>query len=55
LVHTATVSFEVLRRGKVGVTGSAGSALHCSLIGLRSLIDRSLAEVRLTQGVQSQE
>jgi signal transduction histidine kinase len=55
LVNTAIVSFEVLRTGNVGVTGSTGSVLHRSLTGLRTLIDRSLAEVRLTDGVQNQE
>ena len=55
LVNTAIVSFEVLRTGNVGVTGSTGSVLHRSLMGLRTLIGRSLAEVRLTQGVQNQE
>jgi len=55
LVNTALVSFEVLRTGNVGVTGSTGSVLHRSLIGLRTLIGRSLAEVRLTQGVQTHE
>ena len=55
LLNTAIVSFEVLRTGNVGVGGSTGSVLYRSLIGLRSLIGRSLAETRLTQGVQNQE
>ena len=55
LVNTAIVSFEVLRTGNVGVSGSTGSVLHRSLLGLRTLIGRSLGEVRLTQGVQNQE
>jgi hypothetical protein len=55
LVNTAVVSFEVLRTGNVGVTGSAGNVLHRSLIGLRSLVGRSLAEGGLSQGVQNQE
>jgi signal transduction histidine kinase len=55
LVNTALVAFEVLRTGNVGVTGATGSVLHRSLIGLRALIGRSLAEVRLTQGVPSHE
>jgi signal transduction histidine kinase len=55
LVNTAIVSFEVLRTGNLGVGGSTGSVLYRSLIGLRSLIGRSLAEVRLTQGVETHE
>ena len=55
LVNTAIVSFEVLRTGNVGVSGSTGGVLHRSLLGSRSLIGRSLAEVRLTHGVQNQE
>jgi signal transduction histidine kinase len=55
LLNTAILSFEVLRTGNVGVSGSTGTVLHRSLLGLRALIGRSLAEVRLTQGIQSQE
>ena len=53
LVNTAVLAFEVLKTGNVGVTGSTGVVLHRSLTGLRDLIERSLAEVRLTQGVQN--
>lgn len=55
LVNTATVAFEVLKTGNVGVSGSTGSVLNRSLTGLRDLIARSLAEVRLTQGIQNRE
>jgi signal transduction histidine kinase len=55
LINTAVVAFEVLKTGNVGVTGSTGSVLHRSLMGLRALVGRSLAEVRLTQGVQNPE
>ena len=55
LTNTAVVAFEVLKTGNVGVGGSTGSVLHRSLMGLRALIGRSLAEVRLTQGVQNRE
>jgi signal transduction histidine kinase len=55
LVSTAITSFGVLRTGSVGITGSTGSVLHRTLIGLRSLIERSLAETRLTEGVQNPE
>ena len=55
LVNTAIVAFEVLKTGNVGVAGSTGSVLHRSLMGLRELSSRSLAEVRLTHGVQNRE
>jgi signal transduction histidine kinase len=55
LVNTAILSYEVLKTGSVGMTGSTGAVLDRSLLGLRSLIDRSLAEVRLRRGVQNPE
>ena len=55
LINTAVIAFEVLKTGDVGVAGSTGGVLHRSLIGLRALIDRSLAEVRLTRAVQHRE
>jgi hypothetical protein len=55
LVNTAILSFEVLETGNVGVGGSTGRVLHRSLIGLKTLIGRSLAELRLTQGLRSQD
>jgi signal transduction histidine kinase len=55
LVNTAVLSFEVLRTGNVGVGGSTGSVLHRSLLGLRGLIGQSLAEVRLTHGLQNHD
>jgi signal transduction histidine kinase len=55
LINTAIVAFEVLKTGNVGVAGSTGAVLHRSLVGLRALIGRSLAEVRLTQGIQNRE
>ena len=55
LLNTAIVAFEVLKTGNVGVAGSTGAVLHRSLMGARALIGRSLAEVRLTQGVQNRE
>lgn len=55
LVNTAILAFEVLKTGNVGVAGSTGGVLHRSLLGLRSLVGQSLAGVRVTQGVQTQE
>ena len=55
LLNTAIMAFEVLKTGNVGVAGSTGTVLHRSLVGASALIRRSLAEVRLTQGVQNRE
>jgi signal transduction histidine kinase len=55
LVNTATVAFEVLKTGNVGVGGSTGAVIDRSLVALRHLIARSLAEVRLTEGVQNMQ
>jgi signal transduction histidine kinase len=55
LLNTAIVAFEVLKTRNVGVAGSTGSVLHRSLMGARALIGRSLAEVRLTQGIQNRD
>jgi len=54
-LNTALVAFEVLKTGNVGVGGSTGTVLHRSLVGASALVTRSLAEVRLTQGVQNLE
>src|SRR5678815_2327847 len=53
LVSTAIMSYEVLKTGNVGIGGSTGAVLDRSLKGLRALINRSLAEVRLRRGVQN--
>ena len=55
LINTAIVAFEVLKTGNVGVAGSTGAVLQRSLQGLRAVTTRSLAEVRLTQGVENRE
>ena len=55
LVNTAIVAFEVLKTGNVGIGGSTGAVLNRSLLSLRDLIGRSLAEVRLTAGIQNRE
>ena len=52
LVGTASLAFEALRTGNVGVGGSTGSVLHRSLSALRDLINRSLAEVRLRYDIR---
>jgi len=54
LLSTATLSLAALRAGNVGLTGATGALLDQSLVGMRNLIDRSLAEVRVTAGLGGQ-
>jgi signal transduction histidine kinase len=51
LIHTATLAFAAIKAGSVGVTGPTGAVLERSLIGLRSLVDRSVADVRAAAGL----
>lgn len=55
LLNTAMLSFEVLQTGSVGVGGATGAVLGRSLAGLRDLVDRSLADARLTSGIHNPE
>lgn len=55
LMNTSLMAFEVLKTGNVGVVGSTGTVLHRSLLASHALVTRSLAEVRLTQGIQNPE
>lgn len=51
LLNGALLAFQVLRNGSVGIAGSTGAVLGRSLMGLRDLINRSLAEVRVGAGI----
>lgn len=55
LIQTAMVAFEMAKSADGDIRGATGDLLHRSLLGARDLISRSLAEVRLTQGVQNHE
>jgi len=44
LTNTAITAFEVIQTGAVGVTGTTGALVQDSLLGIRALMDRSLAE-----------
>ena len=55
LLNTSILAFDVLQTGNIGVGGSTGQVLKRNLLGARDLIGRSLAEVRLTQGLQNPE
>jgi signal transduction histidine kinase len=51
LLHTAVLAFTAIKVGNVGVNGATGAVLERSLIGLRTLVDRSLADVRVAAGM----
>jgi signal transduction histidine kinase len=48
---TAMLAFESIKSGRVAVGGSTGRVLGRSLLGLRDLMDRTLADVRLDAGI----
>lgn len=51
---TATLALSIIKEGNVGLSGATGGVLDRALVGLGNLIDRSLAEVRMTAGLQVQ-
>ena len=53
LIQTATLAVMAIKAGNVGTTGATGALLDRSLIGMRNLIDRSLADVRIAAGMPS--
>jgi hypothetical protein len=52
LLNSAMLAFQAIKGSNATVAGATGAVLGRSLIGLRDLIDRSLADVRLTEGLQ---
>lgn len=52
---SAMISFDILRQGSVGLGGSTASVLDRSLRRLSTLVDSSLAAVRLDSGIQAPE
>lgn len=55
LINAATLTFDAIKSGRIGISGSTGAVLERSLIRLNALIARSLAEVRLEAGNVQQE
>jgi len=53
VLNTAMLSFESIKSGRVAVAGSTGALHTRSLLNLRRLIDRSLADVRLDAKMES--
>jgi signal transduction histidine kinase len=50
-IHTAILAVTAVKTGSVGLAGATGAILDRSLIGMRNLIDRSLADVRVRAGI----
>jgi hypothetical protein len=50
-LQTAMLALTAIRVGNVGVNGATGAILSHSLVRLRTLIDRSLADVRMSAGM----
>jgi signal transduction histidine kinase len=50
LLNTAMITFDVIKRGNVGIAGSTGTLLDRSLRGLHDLCTRTLVDVRLNAG-----
>lgn len=51
VLNAAMLSFEIIKSGRVAPSGSTGQVHTRSLLGLRNLIDRTLADVRLDAGI----
>jgi signal transduction histidine kinase len=55
LIHTASLALTAIKAGQVGLNGATGAVLDNSLIGLRALIDHSLADVRVSAGMPTRQ
>ena len=55
LLNSAMLAVAAVKSGNVGLAGATGSVLDRSLQGMRDVIDRSLAEVRLTSGLSTRK
>ena len=55
LLNTSILAVSAIKRGSVGFGGATAAALDRSLLGMRTLIDRTLADVRLKSGQASRE
>jgi signal transduction histidine kinase len=54
-LNTALFAFHALKRGTVAINGSTGAVLGRSLMGLRSLVDSTLSDIRLAANHQQRE
>jgi len=55
MLHTATLSFEMLKSGTVSINGSTGALLERSLNGLTELVERSISDLRLESTLEWRE
>jgi signal transduction histidine kinase len=55
LTNTATLAFDVLKTGNIGVSGSTGAVLQHSLRGIGALLGRSLAETLVSRPVHREQ
>jgi len=53
-LNTATLVVAAIKTGNVSIGGATAAVLDRSLMAMRNLIDRSLAEVRVTEGLPPQ-
>lgn len=51
LLNTATLALTAIKAGHVGVVGATGTVLDAALVGMRSLINHSLTDLRTSAGV----
>ena len=51
LIQTATLAVTAIKGGHVGLGGATGAVLDRSLVGMRKLVERPLADVRATAGL----
>jgi signal transduction histidine kinase len=54
LLHVGSLAFGAIKAGRVAATGATSAVVDRSFIGLRNLIDRTLAEVRLSSEMRPQ-
>jgi len=54
LLTTATLAVTAVKAGHVGLSGATGAVLDRSLVGMQSLIDRTLIDVRLCAGMPTE-
>jgi signal transduction histidine kinase len=55
LIDTTRVAWDVIKTGNVGVGGSTAAVLDASLVSIRALLARSLADVRVPDPVLHRE
>lgn len=51
LIHTAMLVFTSIKAGNVGAAGATGAVLDRTLVAMSDLVERSLADVRVTAGL----